>query len=210
MKRPLRNDLYPPSRHVETDREKLYAVMERFPFATIISCGGAEPLITHAPLTLDRTRGKQGVLFGHMDVHNPQLALMDDRRVLVAFHGPNAYITPFAYTTDQLPTWNSISVHVRGTVRKLTNRADTIRGLAGICERCDPGEGRYRLALDDPRIEDLIAYIVGFEITIEDVIGRLKLSQDRNEADRARAKEVLVRASERSERELIDFLCNEV
>ena len=197
---------YPPRRHLEADIEKMYAVVRAFPFATLVSNNGGDVCVTHAPLTIDRSRGAFGVLFGHMDKFNPHLAVLDEQKVLAIFHGPNGYITPHVYRSKQLPTWNSISVHVRGTVTRLATQEETIAGLMGICEQVDQGVGAYRLNADDERIPSLINFIEGFEITIEEMIGRFKLSQDRNDDDRKRANEELARQSELGSRSLIEFV----
>ena len=153
---------YPPRRHLEHDREKRYAVVERCPFATLISArrGDAEPVATQLPLILDRSRGAHGVLFGHMDRNNPHVEILDGQRVLALFHGPNSYISPRVYRSDQLPTWNSITVHVRGRCRLLTDRRAVVRGLASICEHADRGHDAYRLSPGDPRIDRLLPHIV--------------------------------------------------
>lgn len=181
--------------------------MRRFPFATLISAQGTQPIVTHVPLTLDRSRGRLGVLFGHMDCSNPHAQLLDGQPILAIFHGPNAYMSPNIYETNQLPTWNSISVHVRGSVRRLADQHHTIQGLIGICEYADPGPTAYRLSPDDPRISALINFIVGFEIIIDQLIGRFKVSQDRQERDRQLAKEALIRRTEAGERDLVEFVC---
>jgi predicted FMN-binding regulatory protein PaiB len=194
---------YPPRRHLEHDREKLYGVIERFSFATLVSVRDGEALATHIPLTLDRDRRAQGVLFGHMDRANPQAACLDARPILAIFHGPNAYISPHTYQSDQLPTWNSIAVHARGTVRLLPDRAALLRVLTGICET-DHRPGAYRLDPNDPRIALLIDGIVGFEIEIEELIGRFKLSQDQTPADRQLAAAELARHADPVERGFVE------
>lgn len=196
---------YPPQRHLENDPEKLYAVIERFKFATLISTPGADnPIVTHVPLILDRSRGAKGVLFGHMDRANPHVDLLEGGKILAIFHGPNTYISPQVYETDQLPTWNSISVHVWGKTRILSDRQALVRGLASICEQSDGRPDAYRLNVEDPRIERLIDFIVGFELEIDELIGRFKLSQDRTESDRLRAAMELARNTEAGERTLIE------
>ena len=198
---------YPPRRHVETDDEMLYEVVERFRFATLVSAAAADdPVVTQVPLTLDRERGKKGVLFGHVDRANPHVELLDGRPVLALFHGPNAYISPHDYESDQLPTWNSITVHARGRARILRDRQALISGLCGIAKQSDRRRDGYRLRPDDPRIDRLIDQIVGFEIEVEDIVGRFKLSQDRSDADRRRAALVLARRAETSHRALIERL----
>ena len=199
---------YPPVRHLEHDRERMYAVMTSFPFATIISVDdGGLPLVTHAPLILNRTRGALGTLFGHMDRYNPHAALLDGRNATIVFHGPNSYISPMVYESDQLPTWNSVAVHVTGRVSRIEDRAGVIRGLQSICELADPGADAYRLPDNEPRIPLLIDYIVGFEVEIVRMTGRFKLSQDRNEADRARAAEALIRRGRASEQDVVKIVC---
>jgi amino acid adenylation domain-containing protein len=199
----LRDVEYPPARHIESDPEKLYAVIERCKFATLISVRDGEPIVTHVPLILDRTRGAKGTLFGHMDRANPHLDALGKQPALALFHGPNAYISPHIYTTQQLPTWNSMTVHVRGKVRMLTCPNALLRGLASIAE-ADTRPDAYRLDLKHPAIDRLTHYIVGFEIEIEELIGRFKLSQDRNPTDQRLAAIELARRSEAGERALIE------
>lgn len=195
---------YPPKRHLENESEKLYEVLEHFRFATLVSVSDdGEPFITHVPLTLDRTRGEHGILFGHMDRSNPHVDWLDGRPIRAIFHGPNAYLSPHELQTDQLPTWNSIAVHVRGKVRILDDLPRVIHGIAGICEKADPHEGAYRLNLQDPRIPLLIDYIVGFEIEIEELTGRFKLSQDRNPSDRELAANAFMRDVSSRDRDLV-------
>ncbi|MGW7518516.1 SidA/IucD/PvdA family monooxygenase [Streptomyces sp. NPDC054796] len=196
---------YPPEQFVEEDTEKIYSVISRFHFATVISTRGPDdPIVSHIPLTLDRTRGGKGVLFGHMDRSNPHVPLLDDRDVMVLFHGPNSYISPYVYKSDRLPTWNSMTVHVRGHARLLTEGSRVVEGLCGISEHADPGAEAYRLDPRDERIGKLIDYIVGFEIDIEQLIGRFKLSQDMDDEDRRRAAQTLLATSRRGEERLIE------
>ncbi|HSR68633.1 MAG TPA: SidA/IucD/PvdA family monooxygenase [Acidobacteriota bacterium] len=196
---------YPPERHLEHSSDKLYAVMERFRFATLISARREdEPVITQVPLILDRGRGAKGVLFGHMDRANPHVELLEGRCVTALFHGPNSYISPHVYATDQLPTWNSLTVHVEGLARLITDREELVKGLCAIAEHSDQEIGAFRLSPDDPRIETLIGYIVGFEIEIDEILGRFKLSQDRDEADRRRAALAMARRTELGERDIIE------
>lgn len=196
---------YPPLRHVSHDDDRQYALIERNPFATLISARGKDDaLVTQLPLILNRRRGKKGILFGHMDRSNPQAALLNGRDVLAVFHGPDCYISPHVYRSRQLPTWNSMSVQVRGQVRPIEDRGAVVQGLQSICEHADPGPGSYRLAPDDPRIDGLIDFIIGFEIEIDHMIGRFKLSQDRDAADQQRAAAEMLRHARDQDRDLIE------
>ncbi|GAA0495224.1 SidA/IucD/PvdA family monooxygenase [Streptomyces olivaceiscleroticus] len=196
---------YPPPHYLEADPEHLYAVLERFNFATLISARGVEdPVVTHVPLTLDRSRGEHGVLFGHMDRANPHVQLIDGHQLTVVFHGPNSYLSPYAFETRVLPTWNSMNVHVRGRGSVLTDQAALLAGLAGICEKSDPGADAYRLDLDDPRIERIIDHIVGFEIEIHELVGRFKISQELDDRNRRLAASAMADTARRDESALIE------
>ena len=201
--RPIRGE-YPPKRYLETDPDRLRAVIERYRFATLVSARGVdEPVVTQLPLTLDSSRGTLGVLFGHMDLANPHTELLDGRKVLVLFHGPNGYISPHVYESTQLPTWNSISVEVRGRARILRDRDAVIDGLRGIAAAADPSPGGFRLSREAAGDEELLPLIVGFEIDIEQMRGRFKLSQDRQDRDRRLAARALADGMEQEDRDLI-------
>ena len=198
---------YPPARHIELDEEKIYAVIERFCFATLVSARGVdEPVVTQVPLILDRGRGKRGVLFGHLDRANAHTGLLDDRPVTVLFHGPDSYISPRVYTTDQLPTWNSVTAVVRGTARLLADEDDVVRGLCRIAELAEPVPGAPTLSAEDPRIPRLIGGIVGFEIEIAELLGRFKLSQDRDDGDRRLALGALAETARADQTAFLGYL----
>lgn len=192
---------YPPPAYVESDLGKLYALIERYRFATLIGAAGPDlPSATHLPLVLDPARGPMGTLFGHLDRANPQARQLEGHRVMVVFHGPNGYMPPTIYDDAPLPTWNSMAVHVRGRVRLVEDRTRLVEGLCEIARRSGP-DGL--LTPEDPRIPGLIDQIVGFEVEIEEMVGRFKLSQEHGEANRRRAALALASRTEEGERDFI-------
>ncbi|MEW2526414.1 SidA/IucD/PvdA family monooxygenase [Streptomyces sp. NPDC047071] len=198
---------YPPDRHVERDAERMYAVVDRFKFATVISARGTDdPVVTQLPLTLDRSRGARGFLFGHLDGENPQVRLLDDRPVTILFNGPNSYISPTVHETDQLPTWNSITVQVRGRARIVRDRERVVAGLCELAARAERDPGPPTLRPDDGRIDKLIDFVVGFEVEITEIVGRFKLSQDQEEHERRHAAHALADTAETDHRDLIGLL----
>ncbi len=185
---------YPPARHREDEPEILRATMRQYPLA-VVTCEHEGRLhASSIPLILDVTAGENGTLFGHFDANNPQTAGLDGKEILAVFQGPNTYISPHVYRSDPLPTWNFVSVHVRGTARVI-GRDELVAGLVSIPENADHRPRAYRLAPDDPRIAPLIGGIVGFRMEIREIEGRFKLSQDRNPVDRALAQEELCQSA---------------
>ncbi|MEJ2113955.1 MAG: FMN-binding negative transcriptional regulator, partial [Flavobacteriaceae bacterium] len=106
---------YPPKIHQDNNIEHMVEVLKTYPLATIISVKDNEPIITHLPLIYRESDRK---LIGHIDIYNPQANLLkDDNDITIIFSGPQCYISPSVYTTDQLPTWNYIKIHLKGKVQ---------------------------------------------------------------------------------------------
>jgi len=198
--------MYPPNYYLENDQEKIYRVIETYSFATIISRTEDDIIVTHLPLILNRHRGEFGFLVGHMDRNNPHTRFLNNAKVFVIFHGPNAYISPNVYESSQLPTWNSISVHVKGITRIIESTeavGDSMIKMVSFLER---GEEPFVLDKDNPKMQRSLGYVVGFEIEILEIIGRFKLSQNKNATDKQLAKEHLISASKKGHAQLIDFV----
>ncbi len=198
--------MYPPEHHLDNQRQKAYSVIERFPFATLISSEGSETTLTQVPLMLEKSRGKQGVLIGHMDRNNPHITLLNDRKVTVIFNGPNCYISPSVYQSSQLPTWNSVSVHVTGHVR-ISESVEQVRdAIIAMTETLEGTQPKFELPSDHPTMLKWLHYIVGFEIEIESIVGRYKLSQDKSTQDMELAKEHLLQQSQNCHRDIVELL----
>ena len=139
-------------------------------------------------------------LRGHVARANP-VWKAGEGEALAIFLGPHAYVSPNWYpskaeTGKAVPTWNYITVHARGH-----DQLDPGRRLAARpCRRAErtrmkraatsPG----RSATRPPAISTaLLRAIVGFELTIAKLEGKWKLSQNRDAADHAGARDGLLR-----------------
>ena len=198
--------MYPPEYYLENDKEKIFRVIETCRLATIISRTEDDIIVTHLPLILDRQRGEFGCLVGHMDRNNPHARFIDNAKVFVIFHGPNAYISPNVYESSQLPTWNSISVHIKGITRITDSREAVRDSMIKMVSFLETGKNRYVLDKDNSKMQNLLGYVVGFEIEILEMIGRFKLSQNKDEKDKQMAKEHLISDSKKGHEALIDFV----
>lgn len=184
---------YPPPHHQDHDINHMVEVIKAYPLATVISVKNNMPLVTHMPLIYRETDKK---LIGHIDIYNPQTPLMkDDNDVTVIFSGPQCYISPSIYTTTQLPTWNFIKVHVKGTVKAIESKEALKDSLITMTEFLEQPDHNYVLEANNPRMDTNLEYIKMFEITITDWEGKFKLSQDKNKRDIEAAKQELIRAN---------------
>ncbi|MEX0704532.1 MAG: FMN-binding negative transcriptional regulator [Planctomycetales bacterium] len=184
--------MYLPSHFRVDDLPTLHDFIERHSFATLVTEGIDGPFATHLPLLLDRERGRYGTLRGHFARANPHARLDHAVRTsLVIFHGPHAYVSPSWYsgTTPGVPTWNYAAVHASGRLALFDDAARTaaiVEELVRVHESPLPFPWKNDLPADVH--EKLLASIVGFELPIERLEGKFKLSQNRPEEDRAGAK----------------------
>jgi transcriptional regulator len=82
-----------------------------------------------------------------------------------------------------VPTWNYVVVHVRGQARLLDEP-----GLRAILDETVAHFDRtgWRLEGGEEFLRSKLAAIAGFEIEIQELEGKWKLSQNRSPADQAR------------------------
>ncbi|MEZ5776468.1 MAG: FMN-binding negative transcriptional regulator [Hyphomicrobiaceae bacterium] len=185
--------LYTPPAFRLDDLAALHDHMDRTGLAMIVTVGAEGPLISHVPLLLDRNEGTHGTLRGHLAKANPQIALSDTGREAVAvFPGPDAYVSPGWYATKRehgrvVPTWNYAVVHARGRLSFFED-SDRLQDVVDrLTQRHEAGRPGPWSIFDAPApfIAAQLKGIVGFEISIERIEGKQKLSQNRSQDDRA-------------------------
>jgi transcriptional regulator len=190
--------MYIPAAFAKTDQATLHCFIEQHSFALLVSQDGAEPMASHLPFLLERDCGPCGRLIGHMARANSQWRSAVGQKVLVTFAGPHAYISPSWYEADSVvPTWNYTAVHAYGTLR-LVEEPAALRDIVARMVTHYEGSRPSPWDLDSQPaefIERMLAAIVGFEIDIERLEGKWKLSQNQP----AERQEKVVRALRQSE-----------
>lgn len=185
--------MYPPPHHQSQEKQKMISVIKAYPLATLITTSENNPLITHIPIIYNDESDK---LVAHIDKYNPQVAsLQNGVEVTVVFKGPDSYISPSIYTTRQLPTWNYIIVHIKGTVTLINDPSDAKDTMIAMTEFLEGSDQKFVLEKESTRMQRSIKYIQAFDITIKSWEGKFKLSQDKNEQDQENAKLELIKKS---------------
>ena len=190
--------MYQPSLFREERIDVMHDLMRSFPFATLVTHESGGLTAHHLPVVL-KTNGvlkqddtERGTLHGHVARENPLWRDGAGAEVLVIFYGPQHYITPSWYPSKKehgkvVPTWNYAVVHAFGPMRVHDN-ADWIREHLEDLVTQQEASRNQPWAVDDAP-EDFIAAmlkgIVGFEVPIERLTGKWKVSQNRGETDRA-------------------------
>jgi transcriptional regulator len=176
--------MYVPEAFAERDPGVLHDFVRRHAFALLVTAreGGFEA--THLPLWLDPARGPHGTLYGHVARANPHWRSFDGRaRALAIFSGPHAYVSPRWYRKPGVPTWNYVAVHAEGAPRVIDD-PEAVRALLVRLTETHDGAGGFE-AIPEDLVARLSPGIVAFELSIERLTGKQKLSQNKSAEDRA-------------------------
>lgn len=182
--------MYVPPAFSEDDPQQLAALISDHPLGLLITNGPGGVMANLVPFSLTPDRRH---LHAHLARANPQLAeLAAAPQVLVVFQPAQAYISPSHYPSKAehgrvVPTWNYAMVQVRGQARL----DDSPEFLAAQIDTLTTAQETPRPApwavtdAPDPFIAAQMRGIVGLVIDINEMRGKLKLSQNRSAADRA-------------------------
>lgn len=189
--------MYIPASFAENESQILQDFMRAHSFATLVTTNDGEPFASHLPLMLDSEIGSHGALFGHMARANPQWQdLAAGAEALVIFQGAHAYVSPAWYEPHAMsvPTWNFTAVHAYGTARILSE-SELENALQQLTDEHEKSLSQpWKLELTQMMRERLLGAIVGFEITLNRVEGKFKLSQNRSEQDQRNVMEKLAQS----------------
>lgn len=196
--------MYIPAHFAETRKEVLHSRIVQHPFGTLITHGSGGLDANHIPFELAAEDGELGVLRGHVARANPvwqEVANGDE--VLVVFHAGDAYISPNWYPSKhelhkQVPTWNYMVVHAHGRITILDDER-YVRGVVGRLTRThEASEPKPWKMGDAPKdyVDAMVKAIVGVQIEITRLVGKSKLSQNKEARDIQGAAEALKSSGE--------------
>jgi transcriptional regulator len=121
------------------------------------------------------------------------------REALVIFQGPHAYISPSWYESHpSVPTWNYAVVHAYGVPRIVEDHDTLYSMLEALVSTHEAAFVQpWRMDLPHDYMEKMMRAVVGFEIEIARLEGKLKLSQNRSEQDQQLVAEALSQSEDR-------------
>ena len=142
-------------------------------------------------MLFEPTAGEHGMLVGHLARGNPQWRDFDESvGALAIFDGPDAYVTPSWYEEKRrtgmvVPTWNYVTVQVRGTLRMRHEPDWLVAHVRRLVDRHEGGRPKPWSIDDAPAgfITTQARAIVGLELDIVALEAKRKLNQNRSEAD---------------------------
>lgn len=181
--------MHPNAGFRQEDEAPLLAHLARYAFATLAAAPAGRPLVAHAPVLVRRLESGLALDF-HLSRGNALAPfLAEGFRAVAVSLAADAYVSPDWYESEgAVPTWNYVSVEVEGPVAVLDND-----GLVALLDdlsaqeeaRLLPKPIWTRAKMAPGRFEAMCRSIVGARLTVERLEGTFKLSQNKDEADRA-------------------------
>ena len=178
------------------DEAVLLAQLARSPFATLVAAPGGALRVAQAPVVVRRLDRGLALDFHLSRGNSLAPALAAGFRGVAVSLGPDAYVSPDWYAaSDQVPTWNYVSVEAEGPVTGLDDA-----GLVALLDdlaaqeeaRLAPKPPWTRAKMSPGRFEAMTRAIVGARMTVERLEGTWKLSQNKLATDIAGVVAALV------------------
>lgn len=191
--------MYIPPHFAVTDPATLHRILREHPLGMLIRQGENGLDADHIPFEFEPSTGPLGTLRAHVARANPLWQRCPTGTpVMVVFRGAEAFVSPSWYPSKheahrQVPTWNYEVVHAHGV---LTVHDDErfVRGLvARLTRRHEAGEAKpWKMTDSAPEfIDAMLANIVGIEVAVTSLVGKSKLSQNKETRDRRGAADTL-------------------
>jgi transcriptional regulator len=158
----------------------------------ILTVNGPEgPLATHVPFRLS---DDGAVAEFHLLRSNP-VARAFPAPALLAVSGPDGYVSPDWYDIghDQVPTWNYVAIHLRGTGERLPEAAmrPHLDALSAHFEELLPKAPWRVEKMPDAALARMMRQIVPCRLIVAAVDGTWKLNQNKPAEARLRAAEAM-------------------
>lgn len=191
--------MYLPAHFAETRPEELQRIIREHPLGMLVTHGSHGLDADHIPFEYDPGEDGLGMLSAHVARANPVWQRCPSGTpVMVVFRGAQAYVSPNWYpskheTHRQVPTWNYEVVHAHGTLTVHDDERFVRRIVARLTRRHEAAEPKpWKMGDSAPEfIDGMLRNIVGIEIAVASLVGKRKLSQNKEARDRLGAADTL-------------------
>jgi transcriptional regulator len=206
--------MYQPEPFRLTDPATIHALVRAHPLAQVVTHGPGGLMANLVPMRLHVGADGSALLRAHFARPNAQWReIAAGADLLLSFQGVQRYITPAWYETKKptgkvVPTWNYVTVQARGPARIIEEAGWLHAHLVSLTEVHEGARAEPWAVEDAPEayIAALMRGIVGFEMRVEAWDAKMKVSQNRPEADRRGVFEGLAASGEASAGEMAALL----
>jgi transcriptional regulator len=198
--------MYIPKINEEHDQERILDFIRKNSFAVLVSSNNNVPTATHIPIELAFDEKNTPILRGHVARANPHWQLWQQpSQALVIFTGAHSYVSSSWYEKANVSTWNYLAVHVTGEIR-IVDDETLYQSLKELTNKYEKPQEKplYFDDLGENEIRKQMRGIVGFEIKVEKIEAKAKLSQNRNDKDYKHIVEKLQKTDDFQAHEIAD------
>jgi transcriptional regulator len=161
------------------DVEDARGIIHANPFATLVT---ADLRATHMPCLVDEEAAGLAIL-GHVARADPVAEKLEGP-LLAIFQGPAGYISASWYEGETIPTWNYVTLHMRGTPELFDDPMPVLRRTVDHFEAVV--ERPWSLERMGSSAFEMAAQVVAFRLRAQSWHAEGKLSQDKPADERAR------------------------
>lgn len=198
--------MYIPKINLTTDKSEIVTFMKQFSFATIITAKDSFPIATHLPFIIS-IKDDNIVLTSHFAKTNEQWNDIENNKVLVIFSEPHAYISTKNYDKKlNVPTWNYISVHAYGQGKIVTDAKQVFKVLEATIDNYETSYRQQWDSFPENYKLKMSKGIVAFEVLVNDLQAKKKLSQNRSEAEKLKIIDTLSKSNDTNEKLIAEFM----
>lgn len=214
--------MYLPKHFAQKDIGLLIAHIQQYPFGTLATAIGGTPQMNHLPFYYDLATNclqahipKVNPLYAQFQAWIKEQASSEELPVLIAFQGPDAYITPSWYPSKiehgkVVPTWNYAVVHATGRLKLQEDKEWLTHHLTNLTNQQEPKRNSTWEMTDAPvdYTDGMMRVLCGLEISIDQLIGKYKVSQNREKQDQEGVLKHLEQSQDLQDRQLATLTQN--
>jgi transcriptional regulator len=161
------------------------AVIREHPFAVIVA---GDLRMTRMPCLVDETADGELAILSHVARADPFAGALGER-LLVVFCGVHGYISASWYESDTIPTWNHVTLQLRGVPECFSDALPVVRRTVDRFEAAV--EHPWSLDRMGSDAREMADEVIAFRLVADDWHLEAKLSQDKPGEERARLIEGL-------------------
>jgi transcriptional regulator len=201
--------VYIPKSNILANKDEAIDFMRRFSFGAIVTSQNNIPIATHLPFLIE-LRNDKVILTSHFAKANEQWQDIEENKVLVIFSEPHAYISPSNYEKQlNVPTWNYLSIHCYGKGKLVTDSDKVIKLLEKTIDNYEASYKEQWDSLPNQYKINMSKGIVAFEIAVDVLQAKKKLSQEKTAIEQRNIINALSKSDNSNEKLIADYMMRE-
>lgn len=172
--------MYIPRHFRQNQQEELIKFVNQVGFGMLVQSTDSIPFATHIPVYFTSSIDALQIRT-HMALHNPHaMTIKNGGKALLIVQGEHAYISPSAYESVDVPTWDYRIVHCEVEYH-LSNAEEAKTDLFDLVRYFEKGNQTpvKPESFPESMMKDYLKYVFPFRLNILKMEGAWKLSQNR-------------------------------